>query len=165
MDIKQLLDEIKARKKHTKNKIVVGMLDEKVIEFLNRKGVPIYTKKIYLNHKGLSHLSRDSKRKRGAGLSEDDILRIPEILKSPTAIFFENIKNKLNLLYCDNRSERCIKIVIDTKFKYKGDELTLIKTAGYINASDLKNPSFQLFYGEWTFNKRWEDRHPSISTT
>ena len=95
MDIKSMLDGVKARKKLTRNKVVVGKLDEKVVEYLNKKGVPIHTKEIYLNHKALSHLARESKKQRGAGLSEEDILRIPNILKSPSAVFFENIKNKI----------------------------------------------------------------------
>lgn len=60
-----MLDEIKAKKKLTRNKVIVGELDEKVIEFLNIKGVPIHTKEIYINHKGLSHLARESKKQRG----------------------------------------------------------------------------------------------------
>ena len=67
-----MLNEIKAGKKLTRNRVVVGKLDEKVVEFLNKKGVPIHTKEIYLNHKGLSHLARESKKQRGAGLSEED---------------------------------------------------------------------------------------------
>jgi len=72
-----MLNEIKARKKLTRNRVVVGRLDEKVVEFLDKKGVSIYTKEIYLTHKGLSHLAIESKKQRGAGLSEEDILKIP----------------------------------------------------------------------------------------
>ena len=97
MDIKSMLNEIKARKKLTRNRVVVGRLDEKVVEFLDKKGVSIHTKEIYLIHKGLSHLAIESKKQRGAGLSEEDILKIPEILKSPSAIYFDNKKDKLNL--------------------------------------------------------------------
>jgi len=64
---------------------------------LDKKGVSIHTKEIYLIHKGLSHLAIESKKQRGAGLSEEDILKIPEILKSPSAIYFDNKKDKLNL--------------------------------------------------------------------
>ena len=151
MDIRQLLQEIKDRSKHTRSKIIVGELSDDVISYLKMRGVPVHTKMIYLNHKGLSHLARDSKRKRGAGLSDEDILRIPEILKAPSAVFIEDIKDKLNLLYCDNKTKRCIKIVIDTKFVYKGNGITLVKTAGYINKSDMKNQNFKLIFGEWSY--------------
>ena len=146
MDIKSMLDEVKARKKLTRNKVVVGKLDEKVVEYLNKKGVPIHTKEIYLNHKGLSHLARESKKQRGAGLSEEDILRIPNILKSPSAVFFDNEKDKLNLLYCE-RKYNCnefIKIVIDTKMTVKGEKITLIKTAGYVKDYNVeKNKNYE----------------------
>jgi hypothetical protein len=148
MDIKSMLDEIKARKKLTKNRVVVGELDEKVMEFLNSRGIPIYTKEIYLNHKGLSHLARDSKQKRGAGLSEEDILKIPDIVKKPSMILFDSEKGKLNLLYCKEKSgcSKIIKLVIDTKYKRKKEALTLIKTAGYVEISNLK--IYEKIYGD-----------------
>ena len=142
MDVKQLLDEIKEKRKHTVNKIVVGKLDKKIVEFLNKKGVPICTKEIYLTHKGLSHLARESKKRRGAGLSEDDILMIPDILKSPSAVCFDNKKDKLNLLYCKNKKlcNKMIKIVVDTNaYDKKLKNITLIKTAGYIEISNLRS--------------------------
>ena len=151
MDIKQMLHEIKNKQKLTKNKIQVGELNSEIIKFLEEKGIPVHTKEIYLNHKGLSHLARNTKKQRGAGLSEEDILMIPEIIKFPSAIFIEDVKDKLNLLYCDNKTKKCIKIVVDTKFVYKGEKLTLIKTAGYINSSDMNNPNFKLIFGDWEF--------------
>jgi len=154
MDLKQFLEEIKNKSKHTKNKIVVGYLDEAVIKFLENKNIPVHTKEIYINHKGLSHLARESKIKRGAGLSEEDILKIPDILQNPSAVFLETTKAKMNLLYCEDKSQKCIKIVIDTKFVYKSKNLTLIKTAGYIKPSDLKNSMNKLIYGKWNYKKK-----------
>ena len=140
--IRKMLEEIKANEKLSINKVVVGVLKNEIIEFLENQNITIHTKEIYLTHKGLSHLARDSKRKRGAGLSEDDILRIPEIIKSPSAVFFDSKKNKLNLLYCD-KSISCgkfVKIVIDTKsYDKKLGKITLIKTAGYIVEANLKD--------------------------
>ena len=47
--------------------------------------------------------------------------------------------------------KKCIRIVIDTKFIYRGDKITYIKTAGYINQSDMNNPNFELIFGDWEF--------------
>ena len=141
MELKQFLEEIKTKTKHTKNKIVVGLLDERVIQFLNEKDVPVHTKEIYLTHKGLAHLARESKRRRGAGLSEEDILHIPQILKNPHTIYFDTSADKLNILYCKNSlsCEKIIKIVVDTKaYHKKFGKLTLIKTAGYVVEANLK---------------------------
>ena len=151
MDIKKMLDEIKNKQKLTKNKIKVGELNNGIIKFLEEKGIPVHTKEIYLTNKGLSHLARESKKRRGAGLIEDDILRIPYIIKRPSAIFLELSNNKMNLLYCDSKFQKCIKIVVDTKYIEKKSKLTIIKTAGYINSSDMKNPNFKLLFGDWSF--------------
>ena len=150
MDISEFLEIVENREKHTKNKIVVGYLKDEIISFLNENDVAVHTKEIYLTHKGLAHLSRDSKRQRGAGLSREDIIKIPQILENISAIFFEFTNKKFNLLYCDNNTKQCIKIVIDTKgYTNRKEKLTLIKTAGYINKSDMKNPNFKLIFGEW----------------
>jgi len=151
MNLEQFLKEIKTKSKLTKNKIVVGKLNDEIVKFLKEKNIPIHSKEIYLTHKDLSHLSRDSKRKRGAGLSDEDILKIPDILKNPSAIFLEKSNLKMNLLYCDDTSKKCIKIVIDTKHIEKKKEFTIIKTAGYINSSDMKNPIFELLIGNWRY--------------
>jgi len=151
MDIQTMLNEVRDSKKLTKNKIVVGMLDDDIIEFLKDRGVVVHTKEIYINSKGLAHLSRTSKRKRGAGLNDEDIIMIPQILSNASAVFLEVQKNKLNLLYCNNKSKKCIKIVVDTKYIKGNDKLTLIKTAGYLNSSDLKNPAFEQISGKWAF--------------
>jgi hypothetical protein len=150
LDLKIMLDEIKEKRPLTKDKIVVGELDKKIIEFLEKRGVPVHTKEIYLTHKGLSHLARESKKQRGAGLNEEDILRIPKILQNPSAVFFDGNKDKLNLLYC-NRSiscEKIIKIVVDTQHNDKKYSITLIKTAGYVVIANLKNKFYQLIYGD-----------------
>ncbi len=147
MELRQFLEEIKTKTKHTKNKIVVGILDDRVIQFLRDKNAPVHTKEIYLNHKGLSHLARDSKRKRGAGLGKEDILKIPGILENPDVIAIEKKKNKIHLLYClDNQEcDNMIKIVIDTSFVYKGEKLTLVKTAGYVKKYNIfKNRDFEI---------------------
>jgi len=148
MNLKQMLNDIKSKSKLSTNKIIVGILNKKVLEFLEYKNITVYTKEIYLNHKGLSHLRRESKKQRGAGLSEEDILKIPYILKNPSVVLFDNAKNKLNLLYCLEKSNKCskyIKLVIDTKYKRKKESLTLIKTAGYIEKSNLKG--YEIIYG------------------
>jgi len=140
MELKQLLVEIKAKRKHTKSRVIVGILDDNIVDFLEAKGVVIHTLEIYLTHKGLSHLARDSKRKRGAGLSDEDILKIPDIIKRGRKYFDEN--GNLNLIFCKNREkcEKFIKIVVDTKaYDKKLGKVTLIKTAGYVFESNLKS--------------------------
>jgi len=138
MNIYKMYYELENKTKITNDKIQVGIL-----KFLENRDIPIHTKEIYLTSKGLSHLSRDSKKSRGAGLELDDILRIPNILETPFKIIFDNRKAKLNLLYFDKKDiyhNRLIKVVIDTKGFYKKlGAITLIKTAGYIELANLND--------------------------
>jgi len=138
--IKQMLNDIKAKTKLVRNSIIVGFLSEDIINTLKENNITIHTEEIYLTAKGLAHLSRDSKKKRGASLSEDDILRIPDILENFTDIYLEVGENKFNIIYCDFKSKKCIKLVVDTKaYSNRKEKITLIKTAGYIKRGDMNN--------------------------
>ncbi len=149
MDLKQLLNEVKSRKKHTKNKIIVGVLSEQIVEFLLQRDIQIHTRDIYITDRGVSHISRESKKNRGAGLSDEDILTIPEILKNYSAIYFDKGKNRFNILYCSVSDNKCIKIAVDTKgYANRGEKLTIIKTAGYVSKDDMKDTIFELIEGK-----------------
>ncbi len=144
MDLQNMLQEVKSSKKLTKNKIAVGTLEDRVVEFLEKRDIPIHTKEIYLTSKGLSHLSRDSKKNRGAGLSDGDILNIPSILKSPSDLYFDKGKQRFNIIYCDLNNRKCIKIAVDTKaYSHRKEAITIIKTAGYIKKEDMNDIIFE----------------------
>jgi hypothetical protein len=147
--IERMLAALRARERLECDRIVVGRLDPAIISILRARQIPIHTPEIYVNHKGLSHLARSSKRKRGAGLKDDDILAIPGYLARPDAIFLEQKRDRAHLLYCVRRLPKSIKLVVDPGFVYKGEGLTLIKTAGYIRPSDMKNSRFELVWGSW----------------
>jgi len=133
-----MLNEVRDGKKLTKNKIVVGTLDDNVISFLSNRGIAVHTREIYLTSKSLSHLARESKKRRGAGISDVDILNIPKILMSPSIIKIDKRKEKLNLIYCISKEcKSVIKVVVDTKFIWRGDKLSVVKTAGYVTIDNI----------------------------
>ena len=137
MPIQQMLSQIREKRKLSKDHIVVGFLDDTVVAFLRQKRVVIHSRDIYLTHKGLSHLSRESKNKRGAGLNDEDILNIPEILQKGNVYF--DAKGRMNILYCQSSCQKYIKIVVDTSaYDKKLGSITLVKTAGYIVEANLK---------------------------
>ncbi len=138
MDIKSMLSQIREKRKLSRDYINVGCLDDAIIDFLEKRGVSVHSREIMLTHKGLSHLARQSKRKRGAGLCDNDIYEIPAILKEGEVYFDE--KGRMNILYCRESCEKYIKIVVDTAaYDKKLGDVTLIKTAGYIVESNLKS--------------------------
>ena len=136
MTIKEMLRQLREKERLIKDRIVVGYLDDEIVKFLEERGVPIHTKEIYLTHKGLSHLARDTKRKRGAGLNDSDILSIPKVINRGNARFDE--KGGKNVLFFQKSSEKYIKLVVDTSVHDKKlGKITLIKTAGYVVESNL----------------------------
>ena len=161
--IERMLAALRARERLEFDRIVVGRLDPAIVSILCARQIPIHTIKIHLTSRGLSHLARSSKRKRGAGLKDDDILAIPDYLAHPDAIFLERCEEKNHLLFCVKNGDRAIKIVVDTKgYEKRKIPLTLIKTAGYIRASDMKNSCFELVWGRGRYKGARENRHLSI---
>ncbi len=140
LNIERMLQEIRQKKRLSVDKIVVGKLSDEIVGFLKEQNVAIHTREIFLTAKGLSHLARESKKKRGAGLSDDDIKKLPKILSRPSKVLFDTRTSKLNLLYCSSGNDRkkLIKIVVDTKaYDKKLGRITLVKTAGYIFEANL----------------------------
>ena len=140
MTIKEMLRQLRKKERLTIDRVVVGYLDDEIVKFLEESEVAINTKEIYLTHKGLSHLARTSKKKRGAGLSDEDIADIPNILSKPYLLFFDSKKEKLNLIFCGQKEcSKLIKIVVDTQgVTNRKEKITLIKTAGYIEKYNIK---------------------------
>ena len=64
--------------------------------------------------------------------------------------FVDTEKNRLNLLYCFQNSQKCLKLIVDTKsYVHRGEKLTIIKTAGYIYPYDMNNKKYKLIDGYW----------------
>ena len=128
----------------------VGYIDSQAIKILEEYHIEIATKEIYLTQKGLTHLFRPTKRNRNKALSLEDIYTIPTILNEPSALFLDTQQNRLNLLYCFQNSQKCLKLIVDTKsYVHRGTKLTIIKTAGYIYPYDMKNSKYRLIHGDW----------------
>jgi len=131
----------------------VGTVTTETLKILENHSIKIATEEIYLTQKGLTHLYRPTKRKANKALSLDDIYTIPIILAQPSALFLDTQQNRLNLLYCIQDSQKCLKIIVDTNsYVHRGEKLTIVKTAGYIYAYDMKNSKYELICGEWEFN-------------
>lgn len=129
---------------------IVGVINEQTITILKEYNIEIATQEIYLTQKGLTHLYRPTKRKASKALSLEDIYTIPAILDEPSALFLDTQSNRLNLLYCFQNSQKCLKLIVDTKsYVHRGEKLTIVKTAGYIYPYDMKNSKYRLIYGEW----------------
>jgi len=145
-DLRNMLTSVKNGGPVAKDSIIIGFLSAKVISFLTKKSMPVHTKAIYINAKGLSHLQRDTKKKRDAALSDSDILEMPKVLDEPDYLLFDNKKNKLNLLYClEKECGKLIKIVVDTKYIHKKlGKITLIKTAGIIKLYNLNVKEYEV---------------------
>ena len=150
-DFKNFVDDC-LNKKSKEHAYQVGVLSEVTFQILEEYNIEIATKEIYLTQKGLTHLYRPTKQKLSKALLVEDIYAIPNILNQPSALFLDTQENRLNLLYCLQNSQKCLKLIVDTKsYVHRGEKLTIVKTAGYIYAYDMKNSKYKLIFGDWEF--------------
>ena len=144
----ELLRGIK-EKKLSCNYAVLCELEYEVITFLSTYNITPFTKEIYITHKGLSHLMRDSKKKRGAGICEEDLDRLPQLVCSADIVIFNSQSSKLNLLYITGAHTRYIKIVINPNgYDKKLGKLTLLQTAGTVQRENLTDKKYIVIKGE-----------------
>ena len=122
----------------TVNEIIVGKIDEKVIEFLKTKNIFLETSDIYFSVKAFHHIQRDFKKKLGKTISKDMVNEIYKSLNNPYKILFDNQKEKLNLIYIDKDKNILFKIVIQPNYKSKLGLINYILTAGIIQEADIK---------------------------
>ena len=109
----------------------------------------------------LLHMRRDSKVERGAAVSEEDIKRIPEILRNPRAVVLHRAErtNRSAVLYVLDQTYgdgRLGKIVVRVDLRRKvripqGSRKHInanwIVTAGLVESMNLKAPDHQLIAG------------------
>jgi len=144
----ELLNGIKL-KKLSCNYAVLCELECKVIAFLDTYNITPFTKEIYITHKGLSHLMRESKKKRGAGIGKDDLERLPQLVCRADVVLFNSQSSKLNLLYITNTHAKYIKIVINPNgYDKKLGKLTLLQTAGTVQRENLTDKKYKVIKGE-----------------
>ena len=144
----ELLNGVKA-KKLSCNYAVLCELEQEIVTFLSTYNVTPFTKEIYITHKGLSHLMRDSKKKRGAGICQEDLERLPQLVCHADVVIFNSQSSKLNLLYITNTHTRYIKIVINPNgYDKKLGKLTLLQTAGTVQRENLTDKKYKVIKGE-----------------
>ena len=116
---------------------------------------------IILRRSAFDHLQRESKRVRGAALDPDDFERILDALAKPRAVIADltpNPKERSYLYVFDpvNKSSKRAKIVVRVNMEAKARQwpkdskkviANWIRSAGYVNLSDLSIPRYKLIVG------------------
>jgi len=138
------------------NRIAVGALSPGVVAALTERGAPPASAAITVDRRALGHTTRPAKRARGQALTDADLDRIPEILAEPRAVLFEagppdDATKDPSLLYVFDPldDERRGKIVVRLDFAAAKSEgvTNAVRSAGYVNTSDLRDPRHTLIEG------------------
>ena len=131
------------------DRIAVGALSPGVVAALAERGDPPATAAMTVDRRAL-----------GQALDDADLDRIPEILANPRAVLFEAPKEGPTLLYVfdpdaaprtprqDQADERRGKIVVRVNFSSAEGVTNAVRSAGYVDARNLRDPSQTLIEGE-----------------
>lgn len=138
----------------------VGVLPVEVIRALRQRPNPIEVSAslVTITQQALGHLRRDSKRKRGATLSEDDIERLPDIIAKPEAVLWDN-EERPGLLFAFNASEEgkagkfFLRVEFAAQIKIAPTEkqpltTNAVRSAGYVDTHNLSGQRYQVLIGE-----------------
>jgi len=114
-------------------------LDDDVLEFLKQKGISVDDKQVYLSVGRYKHLLRDVKKQAGKAIPNEIGKELYKSINNPYNIYFDNKKEKLNLIYIDKKQGSFFKIIIQPNYKTKKGYKNYILTAGIIKEKDLND--------------------------
>lgn len=131
--------------KATGSQVVVGSLLPQVVDYLAAAAVELETAAISLSDRELTHMLRPPKTGRGAGWPEDMILRLPDLVAAPQAVYWDTVDPAL--LYVWPLEGQAAKAVIRVNYRVKsaGETLktNLIKTTGVVPQADLDQARYE----------------------
>jgi hypothetical protein len=130
--------------------VIIGILDDDTLVFLESMGVIAHTREIHITAKRIAHLQRDFKVDKGSSLTLEEIANFPSMILMPDVILFNSEDKKLNLLFAskENDGERYNKIVIDPLgYDKKSGQETIVLTAGKVEKYNLKEKKYVVIKG------------------
>lgn len=138
----------------------VGVLPVEVIRALRQGPNPIEVSAslVTITQQALGHLRRDTKQKRGAALSEDDIKRLPDIIAEPEAVLWDT-EERPGLLFAFKASKKgkagkfFLRVEFAAQIKIAPTEkqpltTNAVRSAGYVDAHNLSGQRYQALMGE-----------------
>ena len=131
------------------NRIAIGALSPGVVAALAERGDPPASAAVTVDRRDARHMTRPARQARGQALDDADLDRIPEILANPRAVLFEAGEKGPVLLYVfdPGEDERRGKIVVRLDFSSAEGVTNAVRTAGYVQADNLRHPHHILIEG------------------
>ena len=144
--------------------MVVGALPPAALRALAAQGVTPASAAVSVTRGALGHLGRRPKARRGQALADADVDRLPEVLAAPEATLYEpprtpRARGTLLMVFTPAGAEerRRGKWVIEIdargreqrgKGRRRPYQTNSVRTAGYVQAGDLRDPRYVLLDGE-----------------
>jgi len=140
-----------------KNEVkTVGFVDTETLTLLQERGITSTDATIEILDKQLIHAMRDYKKLiKGTAVSDDDLLRLPEIIAQPQAILFDIEDPALIYVFKTADANYLGKVVVRANYKINvrqnGERITRlsnsVRTAGIIEKPSLVAKRYELLQG------------------
>ena len=141
-NLKKFIDDIE-HNTISKNEVIVGRLNDKVVDFLSTVSIEVQTVDIYLSVKSYKHMQRDLKKRLNKSVPKEVIYNIFTSFKMPYKVFFDTEKKHCNLIYIDKKDEIYFKIVVQPNYMSKIGKINMILTAGIIDRNVMKSKFYK----------------------
>ncbi len=128
-----------------------GFLLPDVVEALEARGKYLSTSLIATTDKRLAHVMRNAKQVRGQGLSQAQVVAIPDILRAPDAVLFDITNDTLLYVRAVNGSQY-VKVVVPIDIKMGNSALpkvhaNWVNSAGVVDYTALREPNYKILRG------------------
>lgn len=137
-DFNNFIEKIDKDIKHKQNKIVAGVINIEVFDYFFKKtNNQIEKPHIYFDKKSFTHMTRKLKQDKGIALSIYEIKNIPNAIKEPDMIVWDNKENAI--LYISNTSEKANKIAVKINYIMKDKSIyNYVKTTSKQAYKDIE---------------------------
>lgn len=157
-EFKSWVDKLDADKVSRGEHRLVGVMLPALIDSLTTLGKPVFNSSIILEDTVLLHFLRESKRNRNAAISYESVRNLPELLRNPVAIYFDELDPALiyEIITDGVNSEKVVVRVNFSKRIKDADERinvmsNFVRTAGKVGTADLQDSRYKLI---WSSEKK-----------
>lgn len=135
--IKKLIDNLKTNYPNG-TVIKIGRLPDEAIAFINNQKIKLNTEAIFISDHQIRHALRDSKKKKGKSVTEDDLANLPLLLET-CDVYWDSLFNNIMLIeHNKGLNKYIIQLNYTLKIAGRKEIVNSFLTAGVINETVLK---------------------------
>lgn len=138
----QWVDAVFERNQPKGEKQIIGVIDSKARDYVERQGITLKSDVIMIDDKGLLHSAGDRKQSRGAALGIDDLRNLPVRLLDAECFWDQQDPALVYAFDASDREGKTATAVVRVNYRQKGTTTNRIVTTGLVQPSNMGDPRY-----------------------